>query len=64
MYEQIDGILAWGDLISAGLAKSRQPWAPQHGVQDRPRYLNLALCRSTWALCTSTWTNLGQLRPT
>ena len=43
MYEQLDGILAWGDLISASCAKARSLLVPLHGVQNRPRYLNLSL---------------------
>ena len=43
MYEQIDGILAWGDLGCAGCAGLRSPWVPLHRPADRPRYLNLAL---------------------
>ena len=43
MYEQLDGILTWGDLVCAGCAKVRSPWVPLHRPPDRPRYLNLSL---------------------
>ena len=48
----------------------RNPWVPQHGVQNRPLYinlgsktapvyLNLGLCTSTWALYAQHEANLG-----
>ncbi len=43
MYEQIDGILAWGEVICVGSAGLRSPWVPQLGVQNGPRYLYLGL---------------------
>ena len=55
MYEQLDGILAWGDLIRVGSAGARQPWVPLRRVPKRPRYLNLSLCTPTWTPCTSAW---------
>ena len=30
MFEQIDGLLTWPDLGSAGPAEFRSPWVPQH----------------------------------
>ena len=44
MYEQLDGIVACPDLICVGSDDFRQPWVPQHGVQNRPMYLNLVQC--------------------
>ena len=52
MYEQSDGILAWGDLICASSAEvplsCGAPWYLYMGSKT-------ALCSSTWPLCTSTW---------
>ncbi len=31
MYEQLDGILTWGDLRCASSVEARQPWVPQLG---------------------------------
>ena len=47
MFEQIDGILAWGDLRCASCAELRSLLVPLHGVQDRSKYLNLVLCTLT-----------------
>ena len=41
MYEQIDGFWTFRDLRRVGCAGARQPWLPQHGVQNRLMYLNL-----------------------
>ena len=35
MYEQLDGILAWGDLVSVGPVELRSLLVPLHGVQNR-----------------------------
>ena len=64
MYEQIDGFSTCPDLRRVSCGASRQPWVPQHGVHNRPMYLNLVQCTRTWASGTSTEANLGQLRPT
>ena len=63
MYEQIDGNLAWGDLVPVGCAGFRSLLVPLHGVQNRLRYPNLALCTSPWALCAQHEANLGHLGP-
>ena len=47
MYEQLDGILAWPDLICVSSAASRSLLVPHMGSKT-------ASCSSTWALCTST----------
>ena len=52
MYEQINGFSICRDLRSVSSVKLRQPWVPQHGVQNRFMCLYLALCSSTWALST------------
>ena len=59
MYEQIDGNLACRDLRCSGCAGSRSLLVPLHGVQNRLRYPNLALCTSTWALYAQHEANLG-----
>ena len=64
MYEQIDGFSTCRDLRCVRPGELRQPWVPQHGVQNRDMCLYLALCTATWALSTSAWANLGQLRAT
>ena len=56
MYEQLDGILAWGELISVGSAASRSPWYLYMGSKT-------ALCSSTWPLCASTWAHETSKRP-
>ena len=66
MFEQIDGILAWGDLVPAGPAEFRSLLVPlhrvQHGLctsklsyvpQHRPHVPYMTL---TWAILDACWT--------
>ena len=43
MYEQLDGILTWGNLSRVSCGEFRQPWVPLHRAPKRPMYLNLSL---------------------
>ena len=49
MYEQIDGFSTCRDLRCVRPGELRQPWVPQHGVQNRYMCLYFALCTATWA---------------